>query len=573
VSRYPTLTRDHLADIEQYANDVLTGARVAGRYERLAVERESADLARIGDSDWPYFFDPDAALKAIRFVETFPHVKGEWARHGHAGLLDLSGWQKWCLAQIFGWKVVDTGLRRFTSAAIYVARKNGKTTLVSPVGLFMLTHDGEVGAEVYCGATNQKQADEVFQPAKKMAERNPFFRKRFGVDVQAQRIEKISDGGKFERLIGNPGDGGSPSCYIGDEYHEHLTDAQRETMVTGMGARRQPLEIMISTAGSNWYGPCGQHWNECQEVLDGVRSDESQFAIIYAADKGDEWDSDEALEKANPNLGISVKRDFLLRERDKAKQSPRKQSAFKTKHLNIWVGARDAWLNMDHWNAMADPSLSVERFVGQEGTKGIDLSEVDDLTADVSCFACELSGEMHYYFFARTFVTAAKVQEVAIYQEWVESGHLQVCDGNAIDYEDVEEGIRLDSERHIFKGLFYDPYGAAVLAQGIHQDTAVPIIKVAQSYGNFTEPMRGFESLLRQGRIHHNGDPVLAWCLGNVVAKTTMDGKQTRPVKDNAANKIDTAVAMLLAFIGAWAPDEQPQRSVYEDRGVLELEL
>lgn len=557
-NQYPTFSKDHLKDIEQYASDVLSGKRPSNKYERLAIERESKDLERAGTKDFPYYFDVDAALKVIRVIETFGHVKGRWARAiGQESLISLSGWQKWITAQIFGWRHITTKRRRFRSAGTYVARKNGKSTWIAPIGLYMLGADGEPGAEVYCGATTQKQANEVFAPAKKMAAKQPIFRRKFNIELFAQLIEKTDDGGKFERLIGDPGDGGSPSCYLCDEYHEHPDDKQRETMTTGMGAREQPLEWIISTAGANWFGPCGQHWKECQEILEGSRIDETVFCIIYAADAEDDWQSEAALIKANPNYGISVEPEFLQSQLAKAKQSARKQNAYKTKHLNMWVGARESWLNMEDWKTATDHSLTLEQFYGEECTKGVDLSESDDLTSDVNCFTREINGKTHYYFFPRTYVTEAKAEEIDIYRDWISAGHLMECEGSSIDYDEVERAIENDNEECFVTGLFYDPAGAAPIAQRVHNSTGIEPIKVAQNYTNFSPAMREFENLLRQKRIHHTGCPVLTWCLGNVIAKETMDGKYIRPVKEHKDNKIDTAIAMLLSFIGSWTPDEE----------------
>lgn len=554
---YPTFQKDHIKDIEQYASDVLSGIRPANKYERLAVERESRDLERAGTEEFPYYFDVEVVNKVIRFIETFNHVKGKWARaKGIESLIALSPWQKWITAQVFGWKHISTKRRRFRSAAVYVPRKNGKSTWIAPIGLYMLSNDDEPGAEVYCGATNQKQANEVFQPAHKMANKQPAYRRKFKVELLAQQISSTLDGGKFERLIGDPGDGGSPSCYLCDEYHEHPDDRQRDTMVTGMGAREQPLEWIISTAGSNWFGPCGQHWKECQEILDGSRVDESTFCIIYAADKDDDWQDEQTLIKANPNYGISVDVEGLKNQLNKAKQSARKQNAFKTKHLNMWVGARESWLNLEDWKALADPELSIEQFIGEECTKGIDLSESDDLTADVSCFTREIAGKTHYYFFPRTYVTEKKAEEIDIYRDWIDEDALIMCEGSSIDYDEVENAVEADNAEYFVTGLFYDPAGAAPIAQRVHNKTGIEPIKVAQNYTNFSPAMREFENLLGQKRIHHTGCPVLTWCLGNVIAKETMDGKYIRPVKEHKDNKIDTAIAMLQSFIGAWTPDE-----------------
>jgi len=398
---YPTDKKNHLADVEAYAQNVMSGLRPANIYERLAVDRESADLEKsANDPEYEFFFDAHSALRAIKFIERFSHVKGKWASaKGTERLISLEPWQKWIVAQIFGWKEKATGLRRYRSATIIVPRKNGKSLLASGIGLYMLANDDEAGAEVYCGATNQKQANEVFNPAKKMADGSPAFRRKFGVECKAQQLEIEKNNSKFERLIGNPGDGGSPSCYICDEYHEHADDDQRETMVTGMGARDQPLEFIITTAGANWFGPCGKHQQECQEMLEGIRSDDRVFAIIYTIDKDDDWQSADALIKANPNYGISVKAAYLKIRLQAALQSARKQNAFKTKHLNIWVGSRESWLNMEVWNKCEDKTLKKSDFINNECAKGIDLSESDDLTSDVDCFEREIEGQKHYYLF------------------------------------------------------------------------------------------------------------------------------------------------------------------------------
>ncbi len=557
---YPTLARDHFADIQAYEESVLTGVRPSGKYEKLAIMRGIDDLRKADELDgYLYYFDADAALKVIRFIETFSHIKGKQSKlKGCEKLIALSGWQKWAIAHIFGWKIKGSGLRRFTTAEIYVARKNGKSTLAAPVALYMLAADGEPGAEVYCGATSQKQANEVFLPAKKMARAQPAYLRKFGVTLHAQWIERAVDGGKFERLIGNPGDGGSPSCYIGDEYHEHPDDDQRETMTTGMGAREQPLEFIISTAGSQWQGPCGLSWKECQQLLDGVGEEagERKFCVIYAADPDDDWRSKEAVIKANPNYGISVRQEFLDQQLKVAEQSPRKQSAYKTKHLNLWVGAKDAWINLHHWDKCEDKSLNIADFVGLSCAKGLDLSKNNDLTADVCCFDREIDGKTHYYLFARSYITEAKANEIDAYREWSEQGYLHLCDGESIDFDEVEQGVLEDVGRFDCNVLGFDPQYAAQMAQRVSSAADIEAVEVPQSYRTFSEPMREFESLLIEGRIHHNGDPVMRWCFGNVVAKEAMDGKLCRPVKEHRDNKIDVAVAGLQAFILAWRPDE-----------------
>ena len=560
-ARYPTFERDHLADIEEYAQNVLLGIRPANRFEILAVQRESIDLERsANDTDYPYVFDANSALKVIRFIETFRHVKGRWAASkGQEGLISLEGWQKWMIAQIFGWRVKSTGLRRYRSAYVCVPRKNGKSVLAAGIALYMLAHDGEYGAEVYCGATNQKQSWEVFRPAKKMAMAQPDFRRKFGIQIHANKLEKSSDGSRFEPIIGDPGDGSSPSLYIGDEYHEHDTDNQRDTMVTGMGAREHGLELLITTAGSNPAGPCALYQNDVEKVLAGVHIDESVFGVIYTIDKDDDWKSEQALVKANPNYGISVGSDFLKDEQSKAIQSARKQNKFKTKHLNIWCGAKESWLNSEDWVAYGDSSLSLNDFLNESCSVGMDLSKTDDLTSSVKCFRKEIEGVDHYYFFGRHYVTKARAADNQLYLGWIHDGFLNECDANngqMIDYQMVRDDFDEDVSMFSIDEIYHDPAGAAVLAQQISNDLDVEAVEVPQTFRVFSPYMRDFESLLKSGRIHHNGDPVMAWCFSNVVSKETQDGKYVRPVKEGRDNKIDAAVAALMAFIKAYEPND-----------------
>ena len=554
---YPTYQRDHWLDIESYENSVISGSRPACQWEKLAIQRQLKDLERENDDSFPYRFDAEKALAPIHFVENFPHVKGKWARA--KSLLDklivLSPWQKWFIAVGFGWVHKETGLRRFSLIELYVPRKNGKSVVAAALCNFMLAADGEYGAEIYCGATTQKQAMEVFRPAKKMAQLQPYFRKWYGVDIHAGKLERESDGSRFEPLIGKPGDGSSPSFWVCDEYHEHDTDEFVDTMQTGQGARDQGLGFIISTAGTNSLGPCHQAQRELEEVLSGTRIDENVFGIIYTIDNVKDWASETSLEMANPNWGVSVNYDYLINRLNAAKQSPRKQNIFKIKHLNIWVTAKEAWLNSIDIEA-AEEDYSREDFKGSELGFGTDLSESDDLTALVGCAKREVDGKAHYYLFGNYYATEDKINEIELYQQWVDAGELITCDGQIIDYEQVEEDAEKFNEEHIIENLFYDPAGASVLAQRLGNLCGFEVVKFAQNYTNFSPIMRDFEALLRAGRIHHDGNRCLMWMLSNVIAKETMDGKYIRPVKGERRAKIDGAVAALMAFAAVYKPDD-----------------
>lgn len=555
----------HLADIEGYVDAVSSGARPACEMERLACSRWSGDITRQDSAEFPFLFDQAKADKVIAFVELLPHVKGHWAAaRGIARRIQLEGWQKFILANIFGWVRKASGLRRYRIAYVCVPRKNGKSVLAAGAGLYMLAADGEYGAEVYSGATSEKQAWEVFRPAKLMAERTPAYRSAYRVEVNAKSIVTAS-GGRLEPVIGKPGDGASPSCAIVDEFHEHPTDELYDTMVTGMGARRQPLMLVITTAGSDAAGPCAALQADVKKVLDGTVDNDELFGIVYGIDKEDDWTSETSLVKANPNFGVSVGPDFLRSAQRYAEQNARKQSVFKTKHLNVWVSVREAWMNMHWWGMQADPSLRRRDFSGDHYASALDLSSKLDITARIDCFRRRIAGKDHYYLFGRYYIpeeTAAE-PENAHYQGWIHDGHLAATDGNIIDYQRIEDDILEDCEIGRPAVIGFDPWGATHLSLRLQEEHGLAVIDIPQNVANLSDPMKQLEALVKDGRLHHDGNPCLAWMIGNVTARP--DAKDNiYPRKESFEKKIDGAVAAIMALSRVLVPAEQkPQPQIH----------
>jgi phage terminase large subunit-like protein len=224
------------------------------------------------------------AEKAAKFIQLLPHTKGEWAFKRMP--ITLEAWQLFIVCCAFGWVQKGSKLRRFREVYTEIPRKNGKSAISAGVALYCFTCDNEFGAEVYSGATTEKQAWEVFRPARLMCKRTPLLVEAFGIEVNASNLNRPEDGARFEPLIGNPGDGASPHCAIVDEYHEHPTDSLYTTMLTGMGARRQPLMWAITTAGYNIEGPCYDKRREVIEMLNGTVPNEELFGVIYTVDEG-----------------------------------------------------------------------------------------------------------------------------------------------------------------------------------------------------------------------------------------------------------------------------------------------
>lgn len=535
----------HVDAANEYVRQVLTGDIPACKWIKLACKRHRSDL-RKKDSD--YYFDPVKAEKACKFIELMPHTKGRWAAKGLRLSLEL--WQSFFVCSVFGWLRKSDGMRRFRSAYLLVPRKSGKSALSAGIGNLMLCADNEYGAEVYSGATSEKQALEVFKPAYYMAKKSKDFRDYYSLDLSGTHKNPTAiyipeTGAKFEPVIGRPGDGASPHCAIIDEYHEHKTDDLVDTMVTGMGAREQPLLLVITTAGSNIAGPCFQAQLDLQKILEGTVVKDDVFGLIYTIDKGDSWDDIDVIRKANPNFDVSISQDFLLSRLADAKNNPRKQTIFKTKHLNQWVGARDAYFNIEKWQSLGDKSLKLEDFKGHSAYLGLDLASKYDIAALEIVIPL---GNGDYIEFGRYYLPEETILDGdnEHYRDWLASGYITQTDGALIDYEFIKRDIiELCSMLDVVE-MAYDPYQATMLITAL-MDEGVPVVETRQSVANLSEPMKMIDGLVRSGQIRHADNPVMDWMMSNVVAYcNAKDEVYPRKERDDA--KIDGPVALILAF-------------------------
>lgn len=534
----------HVDQAERYVADVLSGKQIACEFIRLACERHVNDKLKAG-GDWPYRLDHDKAEKACRFMERFPHVKGRWANKHE--LFVMSDWQAFYFVSIFGWVHKTTGFRRFRKARLYVPRKAGKSLMVAPLGLYMLTADGEAGAEVFSGATSEKQAWEIFGPALQMAKSRDDFRAKFNLRINAKSITSSASMAKFEPVIGNPGDGSNPHCALVDEYHEHATDALLATMETGMGAREQPLSVVVSTAGDNIAGPCREDWLECIKVLQGIHENDQLFAMVFTIDKDTDWTSEAALRMANPNIGISPTLEFLQEAQRDAINNPRKQGHFKTKHLNLWVQARDAYFDLQKYREAAQPLLKLEQFRGRRVFLALDLASKIDLCAleiliPMGNTAAEKTIRFGKYYIPRATVD---LKENEHYRGWEAAGWLTVTEGNMTDYFQILEDIKELSKVFDVADIAYDPHNATMLVTALMNE-GLPMTEFGATVLNFSDPMKHVDGMIRDGMLVHNGDPVAEWSLSNVVAKP--DRKDNvYPTKETNDKKIDPTVALIMA--------------------------
>lgn len=541
-----------------WARSVLKGKVPACRYIHQAIQRHFDDVSDSRSKAYPFKFDPAKAEKKLKLIQLLPHTKGEWAFKRQ--LITLEPWQAFGMAVTFGWVRKKTGFRRFRESYWEVPRKNGKSVVAAGVGISMFVADGEFGGEVYSGATTEKQAWEVFRPARLMVKRSPMLIEAAGIEVNASNMNVPAEGSRFEPLIGNPGDGASPSCAIIDEFHEHDSSAQYDTMLTGMGARRQPLMFIITTAGANIEGPCYDKRRQVIEMLSGAVPDPELFGYIWTLDEGDDWTDPKNLAKANPCMGVSVFQEYLESQLARAIRSARFTNTFKTKHLNLWVSAKAGFFNVENWKACEDKTLTLEQFEGQECILGFDLARKLDMNSMARLFWRVIDGKIHYYSVAPGFWvpedTAYDTDNRRMaerFQKWINTGDLQVTAGAEIDYREILEEAKEANQAAPVLESPIDPHGATNLSHQLDDEGLTPVT-IVQNYTNMSDPMKELEAAIESGRFHHDGNPIMTWCIGNVVGKNLPGNDDVvRPIKQGDDNKIDGAVALIMAVGRAMA--------------------
>lgn len=542
---------DYVARATDYARRVVAGKVPACKWVKAACARQLADLKRKRSADWPYKFDRDKGNRICAFVERMPHIKGPLAGQP----IELGDWQVFILSTVFGWVKPD-GKRRFRRVYIEVPRGNGKSALSSAVGLYCLTADDEGGAEVYSLATTRDQARIVFGDAQAMARRSPPFRKRFGVEVLANAIAVTDTASRFIPLAAEASTLDGLNIHLGiiDELHAHKTRKVYDVVETGIGKRDQSLLWVITTAGTDRAGICYEVRTFVCKLLDGVFADDTQFGIIFTIDDGDDWTTEAALIKANPNWGVSVRPEVVMPLQQKAQSLPSATNNFLTKHLDVWVSSHVAWMDMRAWDRQADAKLALEDFAGCRAWIGLDLAT----KTDIASAAILIERDDKLFAFSRHWLPEDAVFDGrnSQYQGWMRQGRLSVTPGAVTDYADIEADILSLCVLLDVQEIGYDPHQATYLVTRLQdQGLADKLVEVRHTVLALSEPMKHLEALILAGGLLHDGCPVLTWMASNVVA--FRDAKDNvYPRKEREENKIDGIVALIMAISRAMAPPE-----------------
>jgi phage terminase large subunit-like protein len=493
-------------------------------------------------------------------MEKHPHEKG--AKQGQPFLLE--DWQVWLICNIFGW-VDESGIRKYREAFILCPRGQGKSPLAALILLWMTFFDGERGAEGLTAATTEKQANEVFGPAKHFVREVPAY-KKLGITAAAKSIFSTRTGAKLHPIIGKAKYGSAPYVCVMDEAHQ-LPDSQQYDMFrTGLAKRRNSLLLTVTTAGvSSTENPAYQLQLDCQKILEGVIDNDRIFAAIYTADPEIDWSSLNALKMANPNLGVSIDTEALMLDQKEAVRNPARQNAFRAMHLNQWMTASSAWMNIQVWNKCADPALTAESCKDLPCWIGSDLASKLDLAAMVTLFRRDIDGRPHYYCFSRAYLPEERINapECQHYQRWAKQGHLTATSGSSIDYSIIEADALSDIAQFQVREVAYDARYADQWSQRVSEQSGIERVVVPPSPAELSPAMKELEAAVYDGRFHFDGHPVLTWCISNVLTAETPAGNYRMPEKERPENKIDLAVALFIAMRRAMcAPPAEPPSGV-----------
>lgn len=501
------------------------------------------------DNDWEY--DHDKYLKVIDFIQSFcKHSKGEFA--GKPFRLEL--WQKAIMAATFGIVHKKTGFRKHNELLVVVARKNGKSTWASAVALYMLVGDGENGAEVYATAVKKEQADIVFKESQRMRDKSPVLLSN--TYKNKTELEFRSTDSIYKSLASETKslDGLNGHCYIMDEIHAWTKQDLYDVCRGSLGARRQPLIFKISTAGTTRESVFDSQYEYASAVLNGKIKDPDCLQFIYELDKREEWLLPKMYEKANPNIGVSVSREWLVKYMEKAKASPTEETTFLTKHCNIRENAFNSWLDFETI-MKNNMTFDLDDWYDTYAIGGVDLSSTIDLTCATLLrfnFETEYIEVIQMYFIAEEQAAKREHHDKVPYKEWKDQGLVRFTKGHKVDFQDVEawfDEIR-DDYKLMIMSIGYDDWSAEYFVKAM-ENSGYEMDVVRQGFKTLSPNMKLLEAEFLDHKIAHNNNKILNWNLTNVSIQSDPAGN-IKPVKTGGRKsnlRIDGLASLLDAYI------------------------
>lgn len=533
--------------IQAYIERVLTGKQPTGKLEVLTVQRHINDLKTAYERG--FYFDQKAGLRPIQLFNFLRHGKGK----DFAGKpFILSDWQMFKFYVQYGW-MKSNKQRRFRKAYLEIAKKNGKTAMLGGEAIYHLLADGEVGAEVYSAATKREQAAICFNDTKQIIKYSPKIKSKVKIYQYSIAFEQLGNSFKALSSDSSTQDGLNTHFGIIDEYHAWKSNDLFDNIESSMASRSEPMMDIITTAGFNRTSPCYTFRDVCIKVLQGIIEQDDLFPLIFSMDEEDDWEDQAAWVKANPNMGISVKTEFLRSKYIDAKNNPSKINEFKTKQLNMWVDSVSVWIPDDDWQACGGPVLDL---AGMECNGGLDLSSTRDLTALALVFQLPDGSDAYKWMFwmPEDNVQDRVKNDRVPYDLWISQGYITTTPGNVTDYDFIQADIMRIASTYKLKAVSYDRWNSSQLVINLTNE-GINMQPFGQGYGSMSAPTKEFERTVFTRRMNHMNNPVMRWMMSNVAIQRDPAGN-IKIDKSKASEKVDGAVAAVMAKGQQMTPSE-----------------
>lgn len=531
----------------KYAQDIVDGVIPACEAIKLACKRYLSWFSRDD-----IYFDYEDVDHKIRFIYKLKHSTGQ-----HAGChFELLPWQQFCIANIFGWKYKDTNFRVTKNVFIMISRKAGKTAFAAAIGLCCAIADNEPNAEVELVANSAAQAHLAFDhtynfcesvdPKKKVLKR---YRDSIRIPKTKSKIQVLASDSMGL-------DGYNSSCFILDEFHAARNWNLYNVMKSSQGMRRQPLAIVITTAGFLMGDyPCYQYRQTCLEILRGLKQDDTQFSAIYELDEGDDWKDESNWIKCAPSLGQTVYKSYLQDQVQSAINNTSLEVGVKTKNFNMFCQSSDIWIKDDYMQK-SSKTVDLKQLIGDNCYMGVDLSAISDLTSTSILFPPNEYRD--YYpdkFIFKTFIyvpqdALEESSNAELYKLWKRQKVISVTSGNVVDYDYILLDQKQVMNSTNLLGVYYDQWNATQWAINATNE-GLPLEPYSQALGNFNKPTKLLEMLIKSDKVIIDNNPCVRWAFANVELKFDWNDN-CKPIKtgNDKNKKIDPVISMLEALGG-----------------------
>ena len=515
-------------------------------------------------------YDKGAADFAVAFIESLCHTKGTWAGKP----FELIDWQERIIRDLFG-ILKKNGYRQFNTAYVEIPKKQGKSELAAAVALLLCCGDGEERAEVYGCAADRQQAGIVFDVAADMVRMCPALNKRVKILASQKRMVFQPTNSFYQVLSAEAYSkhGFNIHGVVFDELHTQPNRKLFDVMTKGSGdARMQPLYFLITTAGTDTQSICYETHQKALDILKGRKIDHTFYPVIYGAREDEDWTSPAVWKKANPSLGITVGIDKVQAACDSAKQNPGEENSFRQLRLNQWVKQSIRWMPMHKWDACAFP-VSEDELEGRVCYGGLDLSSTTDITAFVLVFPpldeSDKYAVLPYFWIPEDNIDLRVRRDHVPYDLWERQGYLQTTEGNVVHYGFIEKYIEGLGERFNIREIAFDRWGAVQMVQNL-EGMGFTVVPFGQGFASMSPPTKELMKLVLEEKIAHGGHPVLRWNMDNIFIRTDPAGN-IKADKAKSTEKIDGAIALIMALDRAIRCGNDSGESVYDSRGVLAI--